>query len=268
MKAKSAVSVPPLTSTKLDGTPYVRHADITAAIAQALALPKNQWEEWAARSDATRMPSEALVFLVKMTAGTDRDLFGRLVWQLNLRIEAIAKRWSRGFDPHTTEEILESVERRVIEIALVTSPTRQSDFLEVAFSKAVKRYTINAVEKRRNAPVSLSAKPNTGPEDDEDDLERPTETVVDEGPMPDELATILQDKEKHGAALRRAQGLVKDIRHYEAVILHYQLDWPLSSKDPAKPSLEDYFGVSERQIRNWMKEGRAAIRKALEDTHE
>jgi hypothetical protein len=52
------------------------------------------------------------------------------------------------------------------------------------------------------------------------------------------------------------------------VILHYQLEWPLSSTDPAKPSLEDYFGVSERQIRNWMKEGRAAIRKALENTHE
>jgi hypothetical protein len=160
MKAKSAVSVPPLTSTKLDGSQYVRHADITAAIAQALSLPKDQWEEWAARSDATRMPSEVLVFLVKATAGTDRDLFGRLMWQLNLRIEAIAKRWSRGFDPHTTEEVLESVARRVIEIALVTSPTRQSDFLEVAFSKAVKRHTINAVEKRRNAPVSIrSAQP-------------------------------------------------------------------------------------------------------------
>jgi DNA-directed RNA polymerase specialized sigma24 family protein len=268
MKAKNAVSVPPLTSTKLDGTPYVRHADVTAAIAQALSLPQDQWEEWAARSDATRMPGEVLVFLVKATAGSDRNLFGRLVWQLNLRIEAIAKRWSRGFDPHTTEEVLESVARRVLDIALVTSPTRQSDFLEVAFSKAVKRHTINVVEKRRNAPVSLTAAPHAGDEDDEDDLERPTETVVDEGPPPDELAAKLQDKEKHAVALRLAQGLVKDIRHYQAVILHYQLEWPLSSTDPAKPSLVDYFGVSERQIRNWMKDGRAAIRKALEDTHE
>ena len=265
MKAKSAVSVPPLTSTKLDGSQYVRHADITAAIAQALSLPKDQWEEWAARSDATRMPSEVLVFLVKATAGTDRDLFGRLMWQLNLRIEAIAKRWSRGFDPHTTEEVLESVARRVIEIALVTSSTRQSDFLEVAFSKAVKRYTLNAVEKRRNAPMSLSTEPHAGLEDDEDETERPTERVVDEGPPPDELASILQDKEKRAAALRRAQSLVKDIRHYQAMILHYQLDWPLSSTDPAKPSLEDYFGISERQIRNWIKDGRAAIRKALEE---
>jgi hypothetical protein len=265
MKAKNAVSVPPLTSTKLDGSQYVRHADITAAIAQALSLPKDQWEEWSARSNATRMPSEVLVFLVKTTASTDRDLFGRLMWQLNLRIEAVAKRWSRGFDPHTTEVVLESVARRVIEIALVTSPTRQSDFLEVAFSKAVKRHTINAVEKRRNSPVSLAAKSNAGSEDDEDDSERPTETVVDEGMPPDDLAAILQGKEKHAAALRRAQGLVKDIRHYQAVILHYQLDWPLSSTDPARPSLEDYFGVSERQIRNWIKDGRAAIRKALEE---
>ena len=183
------------------------------------------------------MPDEVLVFLVKMTAGTDRDLFGRLAWPLNLRIQKIAKRWSRGFDRTAPEEVLESVERRVFEIALVTSPTRQSDFLEVAFSKAVKRYTLNAVEKRRNAPVSLVAKRNAGPEDDEDDLERPTETVVDEGLPPDELAAILQDKDKHAAALRRAQGLVRDIRHYQAVILHEQLDWPLSSTDPAKPEV-------------------------------
>ena len=156
MKAKHAVTVPPLTSTKLDGTPYVRHADITTAIGRALSLPKDQWEEWAARSDNTRLPSEALVFLIKSTASVDRNLFGRLVWQLNMRIEAIAKRWSRGFDPHTTEEIIESVAQRIIEVALLTSPTRQSDFLEVAFSKAVKRYTLNAVEKRRNAPMSLT----------------------------------------------------------------------------------------------------------------
>jgi hypothetical protein len=268
MKAKNAVTVPPLTSTKLDGTPYVRHADVTTAIGHALSLPKDQWEEWAARSDNTRLPSEALVFLVKSTASTDRDLFGRLVWQLNMRIEAIAKRWSRGFDLHSTEEVIESVARRVIEVALVTSPTRQSDFLEVAFSKAVKRYTLNAVEKRRNAPVSLTAQQHAAVDGNEDDPDSLTERVVDDGPLPDELASILQGKEQHAALLRRAQRVVKDIRHYHAVILHYQLDWPISSTDPARQSLEDFFGVSERQIRNWIRDGLAAIRKVLEDTHD
>jgi hypothetical protein len=50
MNAKIAAGVPQLTSTKLDGTPYTRHADVTDAIALALALPNEQrveWAEWA-----------------------------------------------------------------------------------------------------------------------------------------------------------------------------------------------------------------------------
>src|SRR6185437_6068875 len=264
MNAKDAAGVPQLTSRKLDGTPYTRHADVTDAIALALALPKGQRVEWAERSDATRLPSEALVFMVKSTATVDKDAFGRLVWLLHLRIEKIARRWARGFDRDTTEEVIEGIQKRVIEVALTDPPSRQSDFLEVAFNQAVKRYTLNAVEKRRNAPLPLSPKQHVTLEDDGEDAERPTEGVEDESPQVEELVSLLQDRARRGPLLRRAQAAVKDIRHYHAILLHYGFGWPYAPGKSAEPCLQDYFGVSERQIRNWIKDGMAAIRTALE----
>jgi hypothetical protein len=269
MKPKSAASVPPLSSSKLDGTPYTRRADVTAAIARMLSLPKEQWVDGATRSDASRLPSEALVFLIKSISATDKGLFGKLVWELHLRIEQAAKRWARGFDKDTTEEIIDGVQKRVIDIALTSPPTRQSDFLEVAFSQAVKRHTLNAVERRRNAPLPLSAEQHAALEGDDEDAERPTERVEDESPQVAEIVSMLQDQARRGPLLRRAQAAVKDIRHYEAILLFYGFGWPYSSNtDPEKQSMQDFFGVSERQIRNWIKDGLEAIRTALENTHD
>ncbi len=268
MKPTNAASVPPLSSSKLDGTPYTRRAHVTAAIAGMLSLPKAQWVEGATRSDASRLPGEALVFLIKISA-SDKALFGKLVWELHLRIERAAKRWARGFDKDTTEEIIDGVQKRVIDITLTSPPTRQSDFLEVAFSQAIKRYTLNAVAKRRNAPLPLSAEQHAALEGEDEDAERPTERVANEGPQVEEIVSMLQDQARRGPLLRRAQAAVKDIRHYEAILLFYGFGWPYSSNtDPEKQSLQDFFGVSERQIRNWIKDGLKAIRAALENTHD
>ena len=268
MNAKKAAGVPELTSKKRDGTPYTRHADVTEAIALALTLPKEQWVEWAERSDATRLPSEALVFLVKSAATVDKGIFGKLAWQLHLRIEKAARRWARGFDRDTTAEVIEAVQKKVIEIALTNPPSRQSDFIEVAFNQAVQRYTLNAVEKRRNAPLPLSSKQHAALENGENDAERPTERVEDESPQVEELVSLLQDRARRGPLLRQAQAALKDIRHYEAVLLHYGFGWPYAPSKSSESCLQDYFGVSERQIRNWIKEGMAAIRTALEKPHD
>jgi hypothetical protein len=224
--------------------------------------------EWAARSDATRLPSEALVYLIKSIVPTDKDVFGKLVWQLHLRIEQVAKRWARGFDRDTTEELIEGIQKKVVGIVLTLPASRQCDFLEVAFNQAVKHQSLKAVEKRRNAPLPLSAQQHASLEGDEEDAERPTERVEDDSPQVEELVSILQDKEQRGPLVRRAQVAVKDTRHYEAILLHYGFGWPISSTDPDKQSLQDFFGMSERQIRNWIRDGLKAIRTALENTHD
>jgi DNA-directed RNA polymerase specialized sigma24 family protein len=191
------------------------------------------------------------------------------VWEVHLRIEQAAKRWARGFDKDTTQEIIDGVQKRTIEIVLASLPSRQSDFLEVAFNQAVKRHTLNAVEKRRNAPLPLSAEQPGALDGEEDDAERPTERVEDESPQVEELVSILQNTARRGPLLRRAQATVKDIRHYQAILLHYGFGWPYASTtDPDKQSLQAFFGVSERQIRNWIRDGLEAIRTVLENTHD
>ena len=52
-------------------------------------------------------------------------------------------------------EIVWQVENEVGDLALSEIPSRQSEFLEVAFRRAVERRTINAVAKRRNQPLPL-----------------------------------------------------------------------------------------------------------------
>jgi hypothetical protein len=268
MKARKPAVVPPLTSKTRKGHPYARFADVTDAIAQALSLPKEHWEEWAARSDTTRLPPEALVFLVKHIAGTDKNIFGKLVWQLHLRIEKVVKRWALGFDRVHLEELIETVQQKVIGIVLAEPASRQSEFLEIAFKKAVQRHTLNAIERRKSFLLPMRASRRTSSENDEEDVESPTDSISDDSPQVEELVSMLQDKAQRGVLLSRIKAIVKKPQHYEALLLHYGQGWPLKSIDPAQPSLENHFHRSERQIRNWIGDAIAAIQTALENTHD
>jgi hypothetical protein len=268
MKAHKQAVVPPLTSKTRKGEAYVRFADVHDAIAHALLLPKEQWEEWATRRGTTRLPSEALVFLVKHIAGTDKNVFGKLVWELHLRIEKVVKRWALGFDRAHLEELIETVQQKVIGIVLAEPASRQSEFLEIAFNKAVQRHTLNAIEIRKSFLLPMRAPRRTSSENDEEEAESPTDRIRDDSPQVEEIVSMLQDKVQRGVLLGRIKAIVKKPQHYEALLLHYGQGWPLKSIDPAQPSLENYFHRSERQIRNWIGDAIAAIQNALENTHD
>ena len=255
-------SPPSLTCRTLKGDLYERRPDVTTAISAALVQPPTDWPSMAGAAGEGRLPSEAVVFLARCASSIDRDVFGRLAWEISHRAARKAQRWARGFDQTTTEEIIENVERTVTNLLLAETPSRQSEFLEVEFNTAVKHFTLKAVEKRRNAPLPLTAF-QLSPDADDEDSERPTELVKDEGTQPDELAEELHDPVRRAALFRLARRAVRDHRHYEAFVLHHGFRWPLSTGDPAKPSLEQYFGRSERQIRNWITEAREAIHKAI-----
>jgi hypothetical protein len=236
---------------------------VESAIRGALALPPDQWLDLACLRGEDQLPSEALVYLIRHIQHTDANLFGHLIWQLSVRIARIAKKWSKGFDPDTTDEIVFEVEKVITDLVIAPTVSRQSEFLEIAFGVAVKRRTLNSVEKRRNAPLPLQGGVSQWIDSDEVDAERSSELVVDDSPSTDELVEQLQDHERRGPLLRRAQSFVKDIRHYEALLLFYGFGWPISSQDETFPALEKYFNVSGRQIQNWMKDGVAAIRKGF-----
>jgi hypothetical protein len=255
-----------LTSKRVDGTPYTRRADIEAGIARAQGMSHKEWQAWATSAEK-RMPAEVLVYLIRQVQLTHRDVFGALVCELGRRTAQIAEKWSRGFDRDTTDEIIWGVEETITDLVIAPTASRQSEFLEVAFSVAVKRQVLNAVEKRRNAPLPLRNRESYPVDEEGDEPESPTERVVDESPQTHELVEQLQDREQRARLLRLAQKAVKDPRHYEALLLHYGLDWPIFSKDETKKAatLAGYFSSSDRQIRNWIRDGLAAIQTALGD---
>src|SRR5207248_513520 len=123
--------IPPLTSSRRDEKPYERRPDIEARIAEVLQRPRGDWAALAAA-----VPDEVLVFIIRQLDNTDPNLVGSLFSELSKRITRVARRWARGFSRITTEDILLAVEVRVIELVLAETPSRTSDYLEVAFADA------------------------------------------------------------------------------------------------------------------------------------
>jgi hypothetical protein len=239
--------VAPLRSSKRDGTPYQRRPDVEAEITRALARPQAEWVTLC--HGPGRLSNEAIVFLVRRTVNQNRDVCGQLIQRLGRSIAAIAHHWAQGFDPITTEEILWQVEMEVIELVLAATPNRQTEFLEIAFGKGVERRTINAVEKRKNAPLPQSLAP-TDDQDDTAQAESPEARVADEQPDPEQIALHLDDKVRRRELINKARMSVRDPRHLEAVILRHVYGWPITHKDETKPTLAKHFNKSEKQIRN------------------
>lgn len=258
--AAPLAGVPRLTCSRVDGKPYERFDDVEKEIARALSRPQAEWETMA--DERGCLSNEALVFLIRQTLDNSRDLCGRLLHKLAKRAARIAEHWAQGFDRITTEEIVLQVEMEIVELVLAQSPSRQSEFLEIAFGTAVYRRTINAVEKRKHSPLPVGV----GDANDFDsEPENPADLVADDGPSPEEVVKQLEDVARRREFIRIASAAVKDRRHLEALILRYVHDWPITGK-PDIPSLARHFGKSGRQIQNWISGALEAMRAAIGET--
>jgi hypothetical protein len=241
--AARAFSVPPLTCSGRDGKRYQRRADIETKIVEMVQKRPSEWLE-----SADSIPAEVLVYLIRAIADDDRGLAGDLIHRLSRTIQSVARRWAKGFSQDKTEEIIEAVTGSIIELVLAERPSRQSEFLEMAFSRKVKGKTLNEVAKSRPfSQVSLSGK-------DETTLEVPDERI-------NTLEALLKNEGLE--LLRKAEGKIRDPRHFEALVLRYGYDWPIESEDPAEPTLSKKYNVSARQIRNWIVSGLETLRAAL-----
>jgi hypothetical protein len=132
-------SVPPLTQTTVDGVPYTRRSDVELQVLRALEGPPAEWVTVAAGGvGRDRLSDEALVFLIREAAARGEETtVGRLIEYLSRRTTPKALEWAQGFDPTTTEEIVGQVDMEVVELIFANTPSRQSEFLEVAFGEAV-----------------------------------------------------------------------------------------------------------------------------------
>ena len=254
-----------LASVMPNGKSYERRADVEAEIETVWRLPESEW--MAAAQD---LQSETLVFLIRRIRGGDEEVAGHLVQELSKRTVRLVERWTSGLGPIAAETIASQVEIEVLELVLGGAPSRQSDFLEVAFRKAVARRTIDAVRKHNNSAMGRRCEIVAGVADHDagDDIERPLELVVDDRPGPETILLQLQDEALRSEWIRKACDAVKDPRRLEAVILHYGYEWPITSKDPDKPDLARRFNATPRQIKYWIAKALEAMRAAMGDDHD
>ncbi len=260
--------IPPLSSYDLKGRLYTRRSGTEDEIRGALGSPQATWSALARAAPPKRLSSEALVFLVRSVRDFDRNLAGELIETLIHRVLQTARRWCRGFDPMTTEDILDKVQTEILDRLLALHPTRASEFLEIAFERVVKTRTLNQVAKHSQRMVGLTHSSSGDFEDGDSPEERTEEQIAAPGPGPEEIVSGLADEKHRAELIRRARAAIKDTRHFEAVLLRYAHGWPITASDPSKPSLERHFGKTSRQIQNWINKGIQQMRESLGEDHD
>lgn len=256
------VRMVPLSCATVAGRPYERRKDIEDKICAVLRRPASEWPVLASQKGTARLPNEVVVYLVSVSQAIDADVFGRLVHELGLRVSRIAVNFMQGFDRDTQDEIIWGVEKDVVELILSDPPCRQGEYLQIAFRDKIEQRTINAVAKRKQGPLPVRYSPSAEPETEEEQ-ESLTDQIADEGPDPEELTALLQDRARRPGLLAAAKAAVKNPLHLEAVILRYAYDWPINDKDPNVPTLARRFGKSPRQIQNWITDTLEAMRAAI-----
>lgn len=262
--ATPVAEVLPLASATGTGKPYQRRADVEDWIGRVIRVPMTQWPSLAAADGPARLPSEVIVYLIKASQALDINVWGQLIHYLSRRMTRIAMPLIRGLDRETKEELIEAVQKKVVDLILQSPPCAQGDYLQIAFNDGVKQRTINAIAKRRRFPLPLRKAPSPSSDGEEED-ESLTDRIPDDRPDPEELALAQTDRAEMARLLRLAKASVKDPRHYEAFVLRYAYGWQAAVKDPQAPSLAKRFGVSRRQIQTWLQTARDQIRAAIGD---
>jgi hypothetical protein len=232
---------------------YQPSAAVQAEIQNIEVLPQT---EWGAKSKTAQ--SETLIFMIRRVDRADQQLYGRLVQELRRRILHQARRWLRGIDQLVTEEILLNVEIDILETVLTPNPSRQTDFLQIAFAKVIQGKTVNALEKHRNSVLGRRGEFIVDAAEDADDVEEmggPLALVADTRPNPEEALLQLEEQNERHQLLRKALRAVKDRRHRKAVILHYGHGWCIDR-------LTEHFKVTRGQMNHWIATAMAAMREA------
>lgn len=251
----------PLTQvTKKDGRPYKRREDIEAQIAEAMAADPSTW-------DLKQLKSESLVYLIRwLWRKNDQKNIGRLIDCLGRRIARIAGDYTSGFNPTVADDFGADIACDISDHIFASTPTRQSEFLEISFRQAVERRAINRRAKlryRRRHEISESILRTVSTEDGEIGI---VAACADDSAGPEEH--LLQSEEMRLTPERVRAGLsaITDERHREAVVLRFIEGWPMTDDDPAIPTLKSHFSMSVRQIQNWINTAIYQMRSALGET--
>jgi hypothetical protein len=247
----SIPEVRPLTARNAAGLLYMRFEATEIQIGMMLFLLHPAWI-----LAAPDLLAETLVCLIRETHGRDDELFGLLAAELSKRVYRIGGAFARGFDLITKEDILWRVEQQIFKLVLAETPSRQSDFLEIAFGQAVERLTNNAVGKH-NASTwgrrEVLAGPNHDDDDGDDEIER---SIADGGPGPDENVLHDEDQAVQRKWYWKVCRVVENPMHLDALRLRCCEGYSIED-------LMTYFNATRRQVRYALETAKKQIRKAF-----
>jgi hypothetical protein len=246
-----------LKSLKPDGKAYKLWADVEEELQRVLPLHESAWV-----AEAPDLKNETLLSLIRHIREGNREIFNCLLEELMERIVRLARHWVAGIkDEAARDYILSQAEMEILKLALTTTPTRTSDYLEIAFAKKVRQMTFDAIRKYKKSPSGRRGDiiPMTDADEDLDEIERPMEFMPTHDRSPETITL-------HADLVEAIRDRVEDPRHFEAAMLHWGHGWPVSSKDPNEDTLVRYFNVPERQINYWLKKVRAIIVAVLRDS--
>ncbi len=250
--------VAPLTQATRDGRPYKRRDDIEAEIGRAIAGDPTSWQ-------IEPLKSETIVYLLRWLRRHGKDaMLGPLLDHLARRISRIAKDFVQDCDKSTAEDIVTRVGEDVVDQVFAQTVSRQSEFLEISFRQAVRRRTLNQIEKRKSQPRFVQFSSAAGNQTDRDDRSSNTiEALASADPNPEDAVLESETRALTPERIRTGLAAITDARHREAIILHFLQGWPITDQNPETPTLTRHFRVSARSISTWIKGALAEMRDAI-----
>ena len=257
-------SVRPPTMTTEDGKPYTRSPEVEAQIAETL-----HWSGADLLGKHKSLLNETLVYHVRRFRERDEHLCGVLLHELAQRTTRTVKAAMHGIDPLGKADIAMQVEVEVLELAIAPEPSRQSEFLEIAFTQAVKRRALNRREQFKGTVQGHRGryKPKPWVNLDEHDKERrrPLEFAPDSRNGPESAVAAFQDEQFREQAYEIVRAALEgeDDRLMLGFRLHVVDRWPLWSADPKVPTVARHFSLTRGQAKYLFEKTRKIIDEVL-----
>jgi len=223
-----------------------------------LSLPRTRWI-----GEAGNLQNETLVFLVRRTHRVNDEVCGRILQELRNRIPGLAWKRITGLDEVAREEVVMNVEIEILQVALSTEPSRDTDYLEIAFAQAIDRLTVEAIRKQGRSPMGHRCQIVAKSKDEDCVRIKELERIPDQGLGPADTLLNLEANDYRHRLLQKACHAVKDSRRLEAVILHYGHGVPIVSTRRGQKSLERHFRKDPRQIKYWIATALEQMRAVL-----
>ena len=248
-----STGVPPLTFRGEDGKLYQRSNDVEEDILRSL-----YWAEEGMLRNYKTLFNEALFFNIRRFRGRNEHVCGVLMLELAQRVTRIAKSALRGLDRLGKADIAMQVELEILELAIAPEPSRKSEFMEVAFTLAVRRRVLQLRKKLKGTAEGNRGRYKIDPRlelDENEKKKRELEFVPDSRNTPEAAMLAFQDEQFREEAYEMVKTALQgeDERFLTAFQLAVVDGWPISSNKPNVPNIADHFGLTRPQARHLMK---------------